>query len=478
MILILFLLFTCVRALPISQIDVQMGVHILRVLYDATKPFPSKVLHVMTENSILYAVGVDSGISDSVLCRRVITKQIITNPRGCDALNPTDAIVDYFCEFGGSLALQSARARTLAQWSLRADSPQCTDKSTCFGPVYVTSESWTPESVITDLDLIKSRGGVFVVSNAGPAGEIPMITYVPIRMPKLNLYSSCVGYEEMEFEMNAKDNYEGAYTNSTYVYGSGIVRRLRFERSGFGKFRIVLGRKGIGSEFYNDEYISILEYESVDSAVNTRVQFRTYTNETTLAPTLAPSLAPSNIPSQSPTSAPTSAPDTVPTSSPTFLCSSELILSPAPRPFELIEPVPKDDLTYYLDRSGTYLTSECALRRGLLDEVNNLVYPDCPVNALCGGRTRFRAPGPLGPKFRVEPDIKYKDFQWDCVKFYARSNEFLTIAGSPVNRDAPELLGCNYPFPFPAQIEAKDNDVFEKLRQCKMVGGKTALESK
>jgi hypothetical protein len=485
------LLCLLVRSLPITSRDLLMGEYTLRVLYDAALPFPSRVLHVLTEGSTLYAVGVNSGVTDAVVCRKVITKQVIVNPRGCDALSPTEAIVDHFCEFGGSLALQSARARTLSQWSLRPDSPQCTDKSTCFGPVYATSEGWLPENVITDMDLIQSRGGVFVVSTAGAAGEIPMVTYVPIRMPKLRLYSNCVGFEELEFEMNAKDNDAGAYVNNTYVYSAGVVRRLRFARSGLNTFRIALGNKGVGSEFYNDEFISVQEYSSVRDAVNSRVSFQTYNNQTE-SPTLLPTASPTNFPTTTPnpttlsptldpvaSGAPSVAPTSLqPTNAPTSVCSSELILVPAPRPFELIEPSAPDDLTYYLDRRGEYVTRECAIRRGSLDETNNLVFADCPPNALCGGCVRHRAPGPFGAKYRVEPDAQFKDFEWSCDKFYARSSEFTTTSGSPVNTNAPQLYACNYPFPFPAQIENKNNDVAEKLRQCKMVGGRTALESK
>lgn len=521
---ILLLCFHVSEAYVATQLDLLMGSYTLRVLYDPTKPPPSKVLHVATEGSVLYAVAVDKGISDKVVCRKVVTKQIVVSPRGCDARTPTEAVVDHFCEFGGDLALQSARELTKQQWSLRADSPQCIDKSTCFGPVYATSERWTPDKTITDLDLLMSNNGVFVVSGSGPAGEIPMITSIPIKMPRVLASSDrCVGFTDAEFELTAKDAYEFAYVNATYTYGSttDVTRRLRLERSNPGTFRVVLGYKGGSKGYYDDKYISVYEYSGIESVLEAGDVPMTLYNQPTYAPTLVPTNAPNWTPSPtraptatsspsslapttlSPTSAPTIAPSkaptttsrptsapvvtlgptsqspttSTPTQAPATSCFLTVTLESLVGSLQLIEPVAPNDLTYYLDHRGSYVTRECFIRRGALDQFGNLVHPNCPRNALCGGRARFRAPGPFGQRYRVEPHFRYKDFEWSCTRFWPRSATFTGLRGSQANRDAPDLLACNAPFPYPQRIKDKDYDIYEKLRQCKMLGGYGALES-
>lgn len=510
----LLLLLACAaaaRAFEAARMDLVLGAYTLVVLYDAARPPPPKVMRVLTEGTTIYAVGVDAGISDSLVCRKVVTKQLVVSPRGCDARAPQDAVVDHFCEFGGDLALQSARQLTLEQWSLRADSPQCLDKAACFGPVYATAEGWTPDRLITDEVLLESNNGVFVVSGAGPAGEVPMATAVPVRMPRVDVTSTCLGFTDARFELTAKDNYDLAYVNATYTFGSvtDVVRRLRFERSSPGKFRLVLGYKGGSGGFYDDVFVSDSEFAGVPELLAAgSAAFGLYvpapsaaptlspnwtpgptaaptlapslaptlTRAPTLAPTLAPTRAPGSTPG--PTAGPTAAPTLAPSAAPTAQCAASFLLVPAPRPFQLVEPEAANDLTYYLDRRDAYVTRECFLRRGAVDHLGNLVHPNCPRNALCGGRTRFRAPGPFGQKYRVEPHAKYRDFDWGCRRFWPRAPEFEVFrGGATVNRDAPELLACNAPFPHPQKIRDKDNDVYERLRQCRMLGGHGALES-
>ncbi len=551
------------RAAEVVSVDMLYGSYKMTVLYNPAKPFPSRTLHATTEGSTMYVDAVRDGISRHVVVRRIVTKQIPVTPRGCDAKSPLLAVVDHLCEFGGQLALQSVQILTEDQWSLRADSPQCVDKAGCFGPVYCTSEKWTPDEIIADVDLLQSRRGVFVVSNAGHAGEIPMTTFVPIQMPRLAIWSSCAGYEDVEFELTAKDNYNASYTNATYVYGSGLVRRLRFERAGRNQFRVVLGTKG-GDSFYTDSYVSVDTYSSVEEVIDSRVQFdvqvpptpgptalptqtptmapdttygpttlwptltptltarpTTYapslspshaptllpTGQPTLGPTLvptgqptlAPSLAPTSTPrpttpgptsrpttrapSQSPTITaqpsltPTSSPSLAPTNSPSTVCAAEITLVAAPKPFRMIKPVVPDDLTYPLDVRGSFLTAECSYVRGGLDANGDLVVPDCPRNALCGGYVWHRAPGPFGAKYRVRPDAKFADYVEGCMKYYPKAAEFLGLRGSSAVRDQPDLHACNAPFPLPQRVVDKDYDVFEKLRQCKMLGGRGALET-
>lgn len=523
---LLFLLVAliCASAQRFGVYEQRMGAVALVVLKDESRPYDRFTAHATTETSEtateLFAVGLDDGVGadDGLTCVEVVTKQVPVVPRGCDALSASEAVVDHFCEFGGSLALQSAAERLLEQWTLSPDSPQCTDKAACLGPVYSSSQGWDYDEPISDRVLLRSREGLYIRSAAGPAGEIPMITFVPVRMPRLALnLSTCPGYEDdMEFELASRDALEAnGVVNTTFVYASDLVRRLRLVRENAGVFRIALGTRGNGAEFYNDRFLSVDTFASLEDFIDAReVAFAPYVaptpapttpQPTTLAPsrqpttlrpttlqpsTLAPTPQPSTLrpstlaPTAQPTTsaapslAPTGAPSLAPSNAPTATCTAYVGIAPAPRPFEMVAPPVPDDLTYYLDTSGAFVTRECARRRGAYTEINDLVHANAANNRVLGGRVRMRAPGPFGPKYRVEKQYEFRDFVDDCTKFYPRAAQFDTAGGASVSRDAPDLQACNFPFPFPQAVQDKADDVFEKMRQCQMVGGRTALASK
>lgn len=442
MILILFFVFAWSVSARYVKVDTRLGTYTVSVLYDPDRPFPENAFHVKTYGNTLMVVATPGGLTESIMGRTSTTKQIVVNPRGCDAKSPLDAVHDLYCQFGGALAYETDLDHTLKQWTLRADSPQCEDPSTCFGPLYLTTEGWTPDQEVTDRDLLRSRRGVFVVSPGGPTGEIPMITYIPIVMPQLNVTGTCDGING-QYELSAVDNYEGAYTNTTYVYAKkylGPTRRILLWRSGVDQFRVVLSVVGGSSEFYTVLRTSNQTYSGIDDVLDTgSVDFDDG-------------------------------------------CKAEVSIVPAPRPLALIPPRLPDDLTYARNIQGKgYVTSECGIRRGSYDELGALVFPDLPYPALGGGFIRFRSPGPFGQRYRVDPDPRFKDFVWTCVKFYPASGTFNDYmaggdeTGGLQSRDAPDMLACRAPFPLPKRIADKREDSEEKRRQCKMLGGITEL---
>lgn len=428
----LFLLASCVAA-RLVKVPIVLGSNTLFIVYDTDQSPWTRMMHTTTENGMTYNVAVQGGgISSSVVCRQSTSRQIAVTPRGCDARNPKDALVDHFCEFRGDLVVQKAISDTLNQWTLPANSPQCVDPMACFGPVYLSSEKWTTDRVITDIDLLTSRRGVFVVSAGGPSGEIPMVTFIPVLMPQLILMGTC-GMNGT-YTLTATDSFEDATNHSyRYVYGDQTIRRFMLVRDGVD-FRITFAKKGLGVNFYNQEMKSNRTFVDLIDVLSTEII--EFDNG----------------------------------------CRTRIDVTPAVKPLELIPPELPDDLNYALNREGVgYRTSECALRRGAYDELGNWVYPDCPPKALCGGRIRFRSPGVFGQKYKITPRAEYRDFSWSCTKFWPVSSTFQGMGGGTYARDAPDELACYSPFPYPEMVLKKNGDVDEKLRQCKMLGGRGAM---
>lgn len=419
----------------IAPVSVALGSYVVTILRDTSKPFPGRTAHVSTEGNTLYLVDLDELVTDDAVCRQSVTKQIPVNPRGCDAKNIKDAIDDFYCEFGGDLAIREAQNAMREQWTLRPDSPLCTDPSACLGDVYLPSETWKPGDPITDEELLKSRKGVFVVSAGGPTGEIPMITYIPIEMPKLNITGTCENADGL-YSLTSTDNALSGYYNVTYAFEKLYTftsRRLNLVREGRA-FRVELAV--LSSPDYEVVYVSNTTYTSPIDILG-EVSFGS--------------------------------------------CSMRVELIQAPKPLKMIEPQLQDDLTYYHDWRGKgFVTMELGYRRGAYDHLGRWVYPDCPPGALCGGYVLFQSPGPFGVKYRVEPDLRFKDFVWSCVKLYPRNTTFLGYADfsttrATYHREAPDENACNAPFPHPDAIQAKRDDPEEKMRQCKMLGGYPAL---
>lgn len=202
--LVNFLFF--VQSIDLVQQSVLRGIQTTHLVYNQEEIKGLKYIAVQSQNDQIYILGVINGKTPNVICRETITTQIIVARKGCDNKKEDNSIIRSNCGHKTVEGLNN-------YWYLPRTDYRCLQapqSSTCLGPVYLFSTGQEYNELIDD-DLLLLEGA-FLLSGKGPACSLPTITRVDIKLPTLNITSSCSFLPSGEYKADTQETQHGQYT--------------------------------------------------------------------------------------------------------------------------------------------------------------------------------------------------------------------------------------------------------------------------
>ncbi len=115
----------------------------------------------------------------------------------------------------------------------------------------------------------------------------------------------------------------------------------------------------------------------------------------------------------------------------------------------------------------------CDIKVGRLSFDNKQsIYRQVAEGVPAGGLPRFKTK--IGVPIEIKPDVRFRDFDDDCARFYPPSETFRGFGfsgfdGPLYSRHVPASLTCYAPFPFPEMLV--EGTLISRAKQCHMLGG-------
>ncbi len=418
----------------LKRIDKNDGSVQTTLLSDSTNDGYIASVSVKGSGTRIYAIDlIDSGLSTppieprvrSVVGQRVVSKEILVGPRGCDNPNdPLSAIEHSNCATT-TVERRVSRENLHRLWYLPSKGrnvDECFsrggDEFSCVGPPIVLNDhvdAFAPRTV-TEKDLLVARG-VVVEAASGWLGAIPSVVRVDMILPHLYV-STDATYLGDSFTAQYRTFHYDAYSKlitdvwmaferaDGYLQSHRVLLRRLDPNAATRSFRIQIAlAQGTGQ----DENFFIVALESVD--------IFTPSNNLERWADLVPFATPIVFRDVSNNG----------THNVTFTIVS------APNPPELRDPEVVSDRTFMKGKifhPEMYETCSCNYAVGEYDTNGELKFAYTPEGALRGGYARYVTPNFPHLPIYVPPDVRYQAYQDDCDKAYPRAASFLGFEGT------------------------------------------------
>lgn len=435
----------------IRNVTFSLGKKSMMVVYNTSIPNPH-YLFVREQDNILYVLGVIQGNVYDVFCRSAITTQIPITAKGCDTSSPCPTESSN-CAVNDAQAFEY-KFKIDSLFHLRDDSPECIraggDIFSCLGDVYLVQAHDTirySRTQTTTVDMLTAQGFAIFSGFGGLDCGAPTVTWLDVQRPILQI-------DTMDCK-DPNDAFDGLFESYRLDDKPFVNHTFIFKRMD----RLTHQRLVVNTLPNNDTHVRV-RLATVDG---TGVDFFIYRQEVILPANWLHHLPLMNLTLASGC-----------TISIQYLAgttSTTLRLKPVELPtdlnfFRVAMPPP------------LYGSSICNFVQGFRDSLGNLVYPNCPEGAMCGGDALFKLPGPFGAPIQVLPDKSFQDWvDADCTDFWSRKTKFRGFGltgddGAVYEPYVPDQELCFSPFLDVDKIKKAGGGIEWREKDCFKLGGR------